>query len=105
MLDAVPGASVRSPTDGGSPIPSGDPDSYDFQRLARAVDALADAHARALGENAALRRKVEERSRRIRGLEERLLEANQKRRDVAKRIDELVAQLNHLDAQLGKSEG
>jgi len=104
MLDAVPGPSVRSPTDGGPPIPSRATDSYDFERLARAVEALADAHERVLGENAALRRKVEERSRRIRGLEERLLEANQKRRDVAKRIDEMVAQLNHLDAQLARSE-
>ena len=42
--------------------------------------------------------------RRIRGLEEQLLEANQKRQDVAKRIDELISQLDHLDAQLGASE-
>jgi len=33
-----------------------------------------------------------------------LLEANQKRQDVAKRIDELVAQLDHLDAQLAEPE-
>lgn len=68
------------------------------------METLSDAHERLRGENAALRRKVEERTRKIRGLEERLLEANQKRRDVAKRIDELVAQLNHLDAQLARSE-
>jgi hypothetical protein len=33
-----------------------------------------------------------------------MLEANQKRQDVAKRIDELVAQLDHLDAQLARPE-
>jgi hypothetical protein len=51
-----------------------------------------------------LRRKVEEKARQNRTLEERLLEANQKRQDVAKRIDELVAQLDHLDAQLAGPE-
>jgi hypothetical protein len=33
-----------------------------------------------------------------------MLEANQKRQDVAKRIDELVAQLDHLDAQLARTQ-
>ena len=37
-------------------------------------------------------------------LEEKLLEANQKRQDVAKRIDELVTQLDHLDAQLARAQ-
>jgi septal ring factor EnvC (AmiA/AmiB activator) len=68
------------------------------------VAALADAHRRQRGENAGLRRKVEEKARQIRALEERLLEANQKRQDVAKRIDELVAQLDHLDAQLARPQ-
>ena len=55
-------------------------------------------------ENAGLRRKVEEKARRIRTLEEKLLEANQKSQDVAKRIDELVTQLDHLDAQLARAQ-
>jgi len=65
---------------------------------------LAEAHRRLRSENAGLRRKVEEKARQIRSLEERMLEANQKRQDVAKRIDELVAQLDHLDAQLARAQ-
>jgi chromosome segregation ATPase len=90
--------------DGGPPIPDRGRDDYDFGRLERAVEALAEAYRRLRGENAGLRRKVEEKARRIRGLEERILEANQKRQDVAKRIDELVAQLDHLDAQLARAQ-
>jgi septal ring factor EnvC (AmiA/AmiB activator) len=106
-LDGVPGASVRSTSEGGPPIPDRERDQhgpYDFPRLQRAVEALAEAHRRLRGENAGLRRKVEEKSRRIRSLEEQMLEANQKRQDVAKRIDELVAQLDHLDAQLARTQ-
>ena len=62
--------------------------------------ALSDAHRRLRDENGALRRKIEERSRRVRALEERPIEANQQRQDVAKRVDELIAQLDHLDKQL-----
>lgn len=51
-----------------------------------------------------LRRRLEERNGRIRSLEEGILEANQRRQDVAKRIDELMAQLDHLDAQLGGAD-
>ena len=61
---------------------------------------LAEAHGRARRDNAALRRKLEDSARRVRALEGQLLEANQKRQDVAKRIDELIGQLDHLDAQL-----
>ncbi len=48
-----------------------------------------------------LRDRVSENAARIRSLEEQLLEANQRRQDVAKRIDELIAQLDQLDTQLG----
>ena len=51
-----------------------------------------------------MRRKVEEKTRRIRSLEGQLLEANQRRQDVTKRIDEMIAQLDHLEAQLRKSD-
>jgi predicted RNase H-like nuclease (RuvC/YqgF family) len=88
--------------DGGPPIP--ERERYDFERLERAVEALAKAHRRLRDENSTLRRKVEEKGRRIRALEGRLLEANQRRQDVAKRIDELIAQVNHLDAQLAQPE-
>jgi predicted RNase H-like nuclease (RuvC/YqgF family) len=103
-LDVVPGASVRSPADGGPAIPDREREHDDFGRLERAVGALAEAHRRLRTENAGLRRRVEEKARRIRTLEEQLLEANQKRQDVAKRIDELVTQLDHLDAQLARAQ-
>jgi septal ring factor EnvC (AmiA/AmiB activator) len=77
---------------------------YDFDRLERVVKALVRKHRQAQEENAALRRKVEEKSRNIRSLEGRLLEANQRRQDVAKRLDELIAQLDHLEGQLGTAE-
>jgi uncharacterized protein YhaN len=90
--------------DGGDLIPGEDRDRYDLERLERAVQALLDAHGRISQENAAMRRKVEEQAKAIRSLEGRVLEANQKRQDVAKRIDELIAQVTHLEDQLGSAE-
>ena len=89
--------------EGGSLIP-GEQNVYNFQRLERTVTALAEEHRRQREQGAALRRKVEEKTRRIRSLEGQLLEANQRRQDVAKRIDEMIAQLDHLEAQLHKSD-
>jgi chromosome segregation ATPase len=51
-----------------------------------------------------LRRELENRERRIRALEGQLLDANQKRKDVAKRIDELITQLDFLDSRLADPE-
>jgi hypothetical protein len=45
-----------------------------------------------------LRRELEHRGQRIRALDGKLLEANQKRQDIVKRIDELIAQIDQLDA-------
>ena len=61
--------------------------------------ALADDCRVQRGLNAQLRGEVDTERRRIRSLEGRLLEANQKRQDVAKRIDELIAQIDHLDGE------
>lgn len=47
---------------------------------------------------------IDEKSERILALEGQLLEANQRRQDVAKRIDELIAQMDSLDAQLQTME-
>ena len=65
---------------------------------------LVDSHRQQLAENTELRRKLREGTQRIRSLEGQLLEANQKRKDVAKRIDELIGQLDHLDGQLEGGE-
>jgi len=79
-------------------------DVFDFERLERVVAALVGAYRELSVENAGLRVKLEEKARGIRSLEGQLLEANQKRQDVSKRIDELIAQLDHLDAQLANAE-
>jgi len=63
------------------------------------VADLLDRFERLQSENATLRRKVSENNQRIRHLDEQLIEANQRRQDVGKRIDELIAQIDQLDAQ------
>jgi septal ring factor EnvC (AmiA/AmiB activator) len=72
----------------------------DFERLERAVVALVERHRKALDENAALRDRLEERERRLRVADGQVLELNQRRQDVAKRIDDLVAQIALLENQL-----
>lgn len=62
------------------------------------MNALASDCRRQRSENLALRRELEHRNQRIRALDGKLLEANQKRQDVAKRIDELIAQIAQLEA-------
>ncbi len=90
---------------GGSAISDRDQlDGFDFDRLERAVTALAEAHRAQLEENAQLRRKLEERTGRIRTLEEQVREGNQRRQEVIKRVDELIAQIDQLDSQLGTIE-
>jgi len=77
---------------------------YDWDRLERAVSALAAQHEVLRKEARALRDDLGERNRRIRVLEAQLLEANQRRQDTCKRVDELIAQLDQLDAQLATTE-
>jgi hypothetical protein len=47
-----------------------------------------------------LRTALAEGGQRIRTLDSKLIEANQRRQDAYKRIDELIAHLDQLDAQL-----
>jgi len=68
------------------------------------VGALVGCYERLREENATLRRDVFDKEQRIRGLDEQLLEANQRRQDVGKHIDELIAQLDQLDAQFESQE-
>ena len=51
-----------------------------------------------------LRDDLGKRDQRIRSLEAQLLDANQRRQDTTKRIDELIGQLDQLDAQLESAE-
>ena len=99
VLDAFPRSSVRFRRTGDA-ISSADRNAYDFDRLERVVEDLVQAYQRQAEENASLRRKLEQKSRELRSLESQLLDANQKRQDVAKRVDELISQLDHLDGQL-----
>ena len=39
----------------------------------------------------------------MRRLDEQLLESNQRRQDAAKRLDDLLSQIDRLDARLGSS--
>jgi septal ring factor EnvC (AmiA/AmiB activator) len=73
-------------------------DGSDLERLERVVSELAAAYRHQRAENAGLRRELELRGQRIRALDGKILEANQKRQDVVKRIDELIAQIDQLDA-------
>ena len=55
-------------------------------------------------ENAVLRHELAEKRQRIRTLDGQLLEANQRRRDVTKRVDDLIAQVDHLESQFAVPE-
>lgn len=55
------------------------------------------------GENASLRADLEGHESRIRSLDDQILEMNQNRQDAAKRIDDLIAQIDQLDARFGAS--
>ena len=68
------------------------------------MSALAAQQEVLRNEVRALRGDVGERNQRIRVLEAQLLEANQRRQDTCKRVDELIAQLDQLDAQLASAE-
>jgi len=75
----------------------------EFERLENVVRALVEAHQDELVRNEALRNDLDEKNHRIRQLETKLLDVNQRRQDVAKRIDELIAQIDQLDVQLADS--
>ena len=61
-------------------------------------------HAQLRVENSELRRNLGEREAKIRQLDERVLALNQIRQDVAKHIDDLIAQVDLLDSRLGAVE-
>lgn len=69
-----------------------------FERLDRLVRSLVEKYRLLYAENASLRADLEKRDSRIRSLDGQILEMNQSRQDAAKRIDDLIAQLDQLDA-------
>lgn len=100
MLDAFRDGPVGSLV-GGDPIPAKTEAAYDFGRLERAVGALLERYRELLRENRSLRRQLADHERRTHSLEAQVLETNQRRQDVAKRIDDLITQIDHLDAHFG----
>jgi septal ring factor EnvC (AmiA/AmiB activator) len=88
----------------GAVIPDTHGETYDLDRLERALQALVASHQRLQRENSDLRAHAHGTEQRVRELEEQLLDANQRRQEVGKRVDELISQLDHLDAELARSE-
>jgi len=72
----------------------------DIERLERAVQALAERYAVLRDENTKLARDVAERDQRIAQLEGESRQQNQRRRDVARRIDDLIGQIDELEGRL-----
>jgi septal ring factor EnvC (AmiA/AmiB activator) len=67
------------------------------------VRTLVEKYRVIQGENASLRTELEGRDSRIRSLDDQILEMNQTRQDAAKRIDDLIAQIDQLDARFDAS--
>jgi septal ring factor EnvC (AmiA/AmiB activator) len=68
------------------------------------VAALADECRAQRALNAQLGAQIDSQRQRVRSLEGQLLEANQKRQDVGKRLDELIAQIDHLEGEFDGAE-
>ena len=77
---------------------------YGFDRLEAAVIALAERCDGLQEENAALHSKLTDLDARLKAREAELIDANQVRQEVGKRIDELIAQIDLLDGQLEDEE-
>ena len=112
-VDVARGTRAANPGKGGVGVPRVEnaetetptsPSPYDWDRLERAVRTLVSQQEVLRKELRALRGDLGERNHRIRVLEMQLVEANQRRQDTGKRIDELIAQLDQLDAQLASAE-
>jgi len=69
----------------------------DWERLEKAVLELADRYAALTRDHVELKAALREREQRIADLEAQLRAGNQLRRDVAKRIDDLVGQIDQIE--------
>ncbi len=77
-----------------------DTDLARFERLEALVRTLVERHRVLAAEHAKLREGIKERDGRIKALDSKLVGLNQTRRDAAKRIDDLIAQIEHVEAEL-----
>jgi septal ring factor EnvC (AmiA/AmiB activator) len=85
-------------------VQSAGAEAYDLDRLERAVSVLIDGVERLRQENRQLREQLASRGQRIQALENEVRHANQRRQDVAKRIDELIGQIDQIEVQLAGRE-
>jgi chromosome segregation ATPase len=72
----------------------------DLERLEAAVRDLADRYLAQRDEAAKLRGEIGARDRRVEELEAEMRRLQQSRRDVARRIDELIEQISQLEGRL-----
>jgi predicted RNase H-like nuclease (RuvC/YqgF family) len=82
----------------------GTANSYDFARLERAIRVLARRKQELERENESLRSELQGHGNRIRMLDERLLEVNQRRQDAIKLVDDLIAQMEQLEASFASRD-
>ena len=66
--------------------------------------ALLVRYERLQSENHKLRKTLREQEQHVRGLDAKIREANQRRQDVGKHIDDLIAQIDQLDARFETHE-
>jgi chromosome segregation ATPase len=78
-------------------------DEANFERLDQLVRGLVERYRTLQRENASLRAELDGRDSRIRSLDDQILELNQTRQDAAKRIDDLISQIDQIDARFGAS--
>ena len=71
-----------------------------LQRLGTLIRTVVERCRALEDDNRSLRAELVGREERIRDLDERLLHLHQSRQDAAKRLDELISRLDHLDEQL-----
>lgn len=99
-LDAFPSSPVGSSSRSGDSIrgPQSHGDSApEYERLEKAVLELAGRYARLRREHASLASTLRASERRVAELEAELRQGNQLRSDVAKRIDDLVGQIDQIE--------
>lgn len=78
---------------------TGEASAYTFERLETVVAELVDSRRQLQAENANLRRQLSDQGTRLQGLDDRLLESNQRRQDALKRVDDLIARLDQIDLE------
>ena len=73
--------------------------SCEFDRLEAAIRKLVERHRELLIDNASLREQIVLRDEKVLALEAELRDLNQRRQDVTKRVDDLIAQIEQIENQ------